>query len=147
VARHPNSRIGAYSESVVALGGSFRFVTDIFDGDGKMASASDLTYGRQGQTPDSLRALAAYLELSLDNGKCVVMMRHDKDVCSVYVGDPAGEENDLTGHGTISAAVAYEILELTQVGVNRMTGGDQTYRFFRSFTHIADVGAVIFAPA
>jgi hypothetical protein len=116
-------------------------------GDDKMATASDLPYGPQGPTPDSLQALAAYLELSLDKGKCVVMMRHGKDVCSVYVGDPANEEDVLTGHGTLSVAVADEILELTQVGVNRMTLGDQTYRFFRSFTHISDVGAVIFAPA
>jgi hypothetical protein len=112
-----------------------------------MATVSDFTFGPQGQAPESLRTLAEYLELSLDKGRCVVMMRHGKEVCSVYVGDPANEEEDLTGHGTISAVVADEILELTQVGVNRMTVGDQTYRFFRSFTHIADVGAVIFAPA
>lgn len=43
--------------------------------------------------------------------------------------------------------LADEILELTQVGVNRMTVGDQTYRFFRRFTYIAYVGAVIFVPA
>jgi hypothetical protein len=30
---------------------------------------------------------------------------------------------------------------MTQVGVNRMTVGDQTYRFFRRFTYIAYVGA------
>ena len=75
-------------------------------GDDKMAAASDLTYGPQGPTPDALQALAAYLELSLDKGKCVVMMRHGKDVCSVYVGDPANEEDVLTGHGTLSVAVA-----------------------------------------
>jgi hypothetical protein len=75
------------------------------------------------------------------------MMRHDADVCSVYVGDPADEENPLTGHGTIAAGVADEILELTQAGVNRIAVGDQTYRFVRSFTHIADVGAVVFGPA
>jgi len=112
-----------------------------------MATASDLTYGPQGQTPESLRTLAEYLELSLDKGTYVVMMRHGADVCSVYVGDPAIGEDDLTRLGTISAAVADEILELTQVGLNRIAVGDQTYRFFRSFTHIADVGAVIFAPA
>ncbi|MBB5441606.1 MULTISPECIES: hypothetical protein [unclassified Paraburkholderia] len=112
-----------------------------------MNTASDLTCDPHGQTPESLRALAEHLELSLDKGKCVVMMRDGSDVCSVYIGDPAGEENDLTRHGTISAAVADEILELTQPGTNQITVGDQSYRFFRSFTHIADVGAVIFAPA
>jgi hypothetical protein len=112
-----------------------------------MNTAPDLTCDPYGQTPESLRALTEYLELSLDKGKCVVMMRDGTDVCSVYVGDPAGDEDDLTRHGTISAAVADEILELTQVGVNRMTVGDQTYRFFRSFTHIADIGTVVFTPA
>lgn len=111
-----------------------------------MATASEITYGPNGHTPESLRALAAYLEISLERGKCVVMMRHGTDVCSVYVGDPAAEESDLTSHGTISKAVAEELLELTQVGLNRIAVGDQTYRFFRSFTLIADVGAVVFAP-
>ncbi len=75
------------------------------------------------------------------------MMRHGTDICAVYLGDPADEDNELTGHGTIAADMADEILELTQAGVSRITVGDQTYRFVRSFAHIADVGAVIFAPA
>jgi hypothetical protein len=116
-------------------------------GDGKMATASDLTYGRQGQMPESLQTLAKYLELSLDEWKCVVMMRNGTGDCSVYLGDPAGEDDNLTGHGTISAAVTDEILELTQGGTNQITVGDQTYRFFRSFAHIDDVGVVVFAPA
>jgi len=45
------------------------------------------------------------------------------------------------------SVVSFSVELPAQVGVNRMTVGDQTYRFFRSFTHIADVGAVIFAPA
>lgn len=111
-----------------------------------MATASDLTYAAQRQPPESLRALAEYLELSLDKGKSLVMMRHGTDVCSLYVGDPSSEESDLTAHGTIATTVANEILELTLSGANQITVGDQTYRFFRSFTHIADVGAVVFAP-
>jgi hypothetical protein len=116
-------------------------------GDGTMATASDSTYSAQVQPPESLRALAEYLELSLDKGKCLVMMRHGKDACSVYVGDPSAEENDLTAHGTIATALADEILELTNSGANQISVGDQTYRFFRSFTHVAEVGAVVFAPA
>ncbi|WCM23622.1 hypothetical protein NDK50_22430 [Paraburkholderia bryophila] len=112
-----------------------------------MAADSGLANGPQEETPESLLALVKYLELSLDKGKCVVMMRHDVGLCSVYVGDPADEENGLTAHGTIAAGVADEILELTQAGVNRIAVGDQTYRFVRSFTHIADVGAVVFGPA
>jgi hypothetical protein len=112
-----------------------------------MATASDSTYSVQGQPPESLRALAEYLELSLDKGKCLVMMRHGSDVCSVYVGDPSAEENDLTAQGTLATALADEILELTYSGANQISVGEQTYRFFRSFTQVADVGAVVFAPA
>ncbi|MFM0499208.1 hypothetical protein [Paraburkholderia caffeinilytica] len=112
-----------------------------------MTADSGLPYDPQGQTPASLLTLVEYLELSLDAGECVVMMRRGTDVCAVYLGDPADEDNELTGHGTIAADVADEILELTQAGGNQITIGGQTYRFVRSFTHIADVGAVIFAPA
>ena len=112
-----------------------------------MATASGWADGPQRQVPESLLTLAEYLELSLDKGRCVVMMRQSKDVCSVYVGDPMSEDADLTLHGTIAATVADEILERTQAGLNRITVGDETYRFFRSFTHVADVGAVVFAPA
>ena len=111
-----------------------------------MATASDLTCDPHGQTPESLRALAEYLELSLDAGACVVMLRQSSDVCAVYVGDPAGIQDDLTGHGTISAALADEILEITHAGANRTTVGEQTYQFMRSFTHIGGNGAVVFAP-
>ncbi|HEX7931883.1 MAG TPA: hypothetical protein VF573_02235 [Paraburkholderia sp.] len=112
-----------------------------------MTTSAGLDNGPQDETPESLRTLIKYLELSLDKGKCVVMMRHAADVCSVYVGDPADEDNELAILGTIAGAMADQILELTQPGANRITVGDETYRFVRSFTHIADVGAVVFAPA
>lgn len=112
-----------------------------------MTTSSDFVSGSQDNTPESLLTLAEFLELSLDKGARVVMMRHDSDVCSVYVGDPAGEDVNLTDHGTIAAAMADEILERTQAGVNRIAIGDRTYRFIRSFTHIDNVGAVVFAPA
>jgi hypothetical protein len=94
-----------------------------------------------------LLALAKYLELALDEGKCVVLMRHGVGVCAVYIGDPAGLQDDLAVHGEIAAALADGMLESTQVGVNQITIGDQPYRFIRSFTHIGDQGAVVFAPA
>ena len=112
-----------------------------------MAADSGLAYDPQGPTPGSLLTLVEYLELSLDEGECVVMMRHGTDVCAVYIGDPADEDNELTGHGTVAAAVVDEMLDLTRAGLNRITVGDQTYRFIRSFTHIDDVGAVVFTPA
>lgn len=74
------------------------------------------------------------------------MMRHGTNICDVYLGDSTSSEGDLTRLGSIAAAVADEILELTQAGVNRITVGDQACWFIRSFTHIADVGAVVFWP-
>ncbi|WP_250516429.1 hypothetical protein [Caballeronia sp. INDeC2] len=111
-----------------------------------MATTLEPTSGADGRTPESLRTLAAYLELSLEKGKCVVMMRRGQDLFAVYVGDPSEEDVKLTSQGTITSAIAREMLESTQVGLNRMTVGDQAYRFFRSFTYIADAGAVVFAP-
>jgi hypothetical protein len=42
----------------------------------------------------------------LTKGACVVLMRHGKDVCFVYIGDSTGSQDELAGHGTIAAAVA-----------------------------------------
>ncbi|BAO90307.1 hypothetical protein [Caballeronia cordobensis] len=110
-----------------------------------MGTAIDSTPDAQGHPSESLQTLAAYLEIALERGKSVVLMRRDAEICSIYIGNPADEESELSRRGTISKAVAEELLELTQVGLNRMTVGDQTYRFFRSFTLISNVGAVIFA--
>jgi hypothetical protein len=112
-----------------------------------MTIGSGSASGSLEATPASLLTLIQYLELSLDSGKGVVMMRRDPQVFSVCLGNPENEEEALKSQGTITAAVANEILERTQAGMNRLTAGNQTYRFFRSFTHIAGVGAVVFVPA
>jgi hypothetical protein len=135
--------MAAYSGVVRAL----LFWTGAFDRDSEMTTSSELVNSPQDATPESLLALLKYLDLALDKGKSVVMMRHEAGVCSVYVGDPADEENPLARQGTIAAGVADEILELTRAGVNRLEVGDQVYRFVRSFTHVAGVGAVVFGPA
>jgi hypothetical protein len=74
--------------------------------------------------------LAECLELALDEGECVVLMRPGANVCAVYIGDPPGSHDHLAGHGTIAATLAVEILELTAPGANGMTIGDQAYRFY-----------------
>jgi hypothetical protein len=112
-----------------------------------MATTSGFASSRQRKPAESLLTLAEYLELALDEGACVVLMRNDVDVCAVCIGDPAGSQDALAGHGTIAVTLVNEILELTEVGINRIEIGDRTYRFFRSFTQIADFGAVVFAPA
>jgi hypothetical protein len=111
-----------------------------------MSIASESTSAPRGHTAESLQTLAALLEVSLEKGTSVVMVRRGTGECSVYIGKPGDEDAKLTGHGTIPTAVAEELLVLTQAGLNRMTVGDQTYRFFRSFTQLSDLGAVVFAP-
>lgn len=112
-----------------------------------MTTASSLLPSPHGQPPESLLALSKHLELALDEGECVVLLRRSADACAVYIGDPTGAEDDLADHGTIAVVLVDEILELTVAGANQMTIGDQAYRFIRSFAHIADCEAVVFNPA
>lgn len=111
-----------------------------------MTLTSESTSGSPGHAPKSLRVLAEYLELSLDEGKALVMMRRGADLFSIHLGDPAGEE-ELPGRGTIAAAIGNEILELTQSGINKISVEGQMYRFFRSFAPVAEIGAVVFTLA
>ena len=112
-----------------------------------MTTDSGVVPSQDGMLPEPLVTLSRYLELALDEGECVILIRRGTEDCLVYVGDPTGAEDDLAGRGAIAMALADEILELTAAGANQITIGDQTYRFIRSFTHIADRGAVVFTPA
>jgi hypothetical protein len=112
-----------------------------------MTIASDLASGAQDESPESLLTFAKYLELSLDAGMCLVMMRRKSDVASLLIGEFAEEFRNLQNCGSINSAMADEILELTTSGMNQLTIGKLDYRFFRSFAHIAGVGAVVFSPA
>ncbi|MFL9983878.1 hypothetical protein PQR18_11435 [Paraburkholderia sediminicola] len=56
--------------------------------------------------PESLRALATYLERSLDKATSIVMMRHTTDGCTVYLGDPEGSLEDLKQIDTITIPAA-----------------------------------------
>ncbi|NYH16036.1 hypothetical protein [Paraburkholderia bryophila] len=104
-------------------------------------------YQSQTCTPESLRTLAGYLELALDEGESVVLMRIGTHVRSVYIGDPSGALEQLTGHGVVAATQADDMLALTRLGLNRITADDQQYRFIRSVRYIADRQAVVFTPA
>lgn len=97
-------------------------------------------------TPESLRTLASFLELALDEGKSVVVMRIGKQVRSVYVGNPSGALEDLTDSGVVDAFQADEMLVLTRLGLNRITADGQHYRFIRSVRYIADRQVVVFTP-
>jgi thiamine monophosphate synthase len=98
------------------------------------------------ESSEALMTLAKYLELSLDAGASLVMLRKSHDQCDVYVGDPAEAPNELKHQGTVSIILADEILVATRAGQNQVSIEDRTYRFLRTFTHIQSSGAVIFTP-
>ncbi|CAH2808697.1 MAG: hypothetical protein CPDRYMAC_6808 [uncultured Paraburkholderia sp.] len=94
--------------------------------------------------PLVLQKLAGYLEQSLDRAMSVVMMRHTAAACTVYLGDPAGEAEELKQIDSIPTALANGMLELTSSGANQISVGDQIYRFVRSFTQIGNTAAIVF---
>ena len=110
-----------------------------------MADDNGLANVHPEQAPESLQTLAEYLERSLDKAASVVMMRHTADVCTVYLGDPAGPREDLRQIGTIAIPLANDMLELTSSGANQMPIGIQVYRFVRSFTQVGNTAAVVFS--
>lgn len=112
-----------------------------------MTTVSGWVNGSQDEAPESLRTLVKYLELSLDKGQSVVMMRQQGGEFSVSLGNPADEENPLKRQGTIAAGIAGEILAFTHPGANLISTGNESYRFFRSFAQVGEAGAVVFAPA
>src|ERR1700758_104862 len=100
----PGSHTLAYSGSSAR----WRLSTaDYSRGDG-MTTTSGFSSSRQREPAESLLTLAEFLELALDEGACVVLIRNDVNVCAVYVGDPAGSQDALAGHGTIAVALVNE---------------------------------------
>jgi hypothetical protein len=112
-----------------------------------MTTATTLMNGSHGPVPESLQTLAEYLELSLDKAASVVMVRHNKDACTIYLGDPSGLLEEMRKVGTIAIPLANEMLELTQSGANQTQIGGQVYRFVRTFTQVENSAAVIFSAA
>jgi hypothetical protein len=110
-----------------------------------MTNASGANTSRQGPQLEALQVLAEYLELSLDAGASLIVMRHTNDIATLYVGDATGPREELQRRGTIAASLANEILNVTEAGVNLIEIEGKTYRFFRSFTHIDEVAVVVFS--
>lgn len=111
-----------------------------------MTLSNAAVYQPQNCTPRSLRTLAGLLELALDEGESVVLMRIGAQVRNVYVGDPSRALEDMTHSGVVDAFQADEMLTLTRVGLNRLTADGQQYRFIRSVRYIADRQAAVFTP-
>jgi hypothetical protein len=112
-----------------------------------MTPSNAAIYQSNAATPESLRKLAGFLELALDEGESVVLMRIGMQVRSVYVGDPSGDLEDLRDSGVVDARQADEMLALTRLGLNRISADGQQYRFVRSVRYIADRQVVVFTPA
>ncbi|WP_345816005.1 hypothetical protein AAGS40_17300 [Paraburkholderia sp. PREW-6R] len=141
-----NLRMLAYSRSDYRRDAQRRSSLDANDGESKMTPSNAVNYQSQSCTPISLQTLASYLELALDEGESVVLMRVGTHVRSVYVGDPSGALDALADLGVVVASQADEMLALTRLGLNRITAGEQQYRFMRSVRYIADRQAVVFTP-
>jgi hypothetical protein len=141
-----NLQMLAYSRSGYCSEARQAPFVDADDGETEMAPSNAAIYQSGTCTPESLRTLAGYLELALDEGESVVLMRVGTQVRSVYVGDPSGALEDLTDSGVVDAFQADEMLMLTNLGLNRITADGQQYRFVRSVRYIADRQAVVFTP-
>lgn len=72
--------------------------------------------------PESLRALATYLERSLDKATSIVMMRHTTDGCTVYMGDPEGSLEDLKQMTRLQSQPQTETMKRMHIVVFRKSG-------------------------
>ncbi|WP_144141678.1 hypothetical protein [Paraburkholderia sp. BCC1884] len=110
-----------------------------------MTNGSGANTGERELQSQALQALSEYLELSLDAGASLIVMRHASDTATLYVGDASAPREELKRRGTIPAPLANAILDATRAGMNQLEIDGKTYRFFRSFTHMDDLAAVVFS--
>ncbi|WP_322041936.1 hypothetical protein [Paraburkholderia sp. J67] len=96
---------------------------------------------------EALATLSEYLERSLDKGASLILVRSQADRSDIFLGDAAEAQADWTRCGFIRNALVAEILEATQPGLNSLSIDGQTYRFVRTFTQVAEHGAIVFSAA
>jgi hypothetical protein len=96
---------------------------------------------------EALATLAEYLELLLDKGKSLILVRSSAQRSDVYVGDAGEPEESWVRCGAIRNELAGKVLGVTRSGFNELAIGEQTYRFVRTFTQAGDRGAVVFVAA
>jgi hypothetical protein len=96
---------------------------------------------------EAASTLSEYLELSLDKGKSLILVRSQGENSDVYLGEPGEPDADLTSYAPIRNAVVHAILDATQSGLNELVIDGQTYRFVRTFAQVAEHGAIVFTPA
>ncbi|WP_233805212.1 hypothetical protein [Paraburkholderia sp. HP33-1] len=96
---------------------------------------------------EAASTLSEYLELSLDQGKSLILVRSQGEKSDVYLGEPGEPDADLISCAAIRNAVVHAILESTRSGLNELVIDGQTYRFVRTFAQVAEHGAIVFTPA
>jgi hypothetical protein len=94
---------------------------------------------------EAMATLSEYLELALDKGGHLVMVRSQSGTSVLYVGDISLPEDELKKCGVIQNELADAILESTRSGFNELTLNDGAYRFMRTFANVGSKGAVVFA--
>ena len=95
---------------------------------------------------EAMATLSEYLELALDKGRHLIMVRSQSDTSTLYLGDASSSDDELTKCGLIQNELADAILESTRSGFNELTVNGGIYRFMRTFTQVGSKGAVVFAP-
>ena len=96
---------------------------------------------------EAASTLSEYLELSLDKGKSLILVRSQGENSNVYLGEPGEPDADLIRCAAIQNTVVHAILESTRSGLNELVINGQTYRFVRAFAQVAEHGAIVFTPA
>jgi hypothetical protein len=91
--------------------------------------------------------LSEYLELSLDKGMSLIVVRSQGEESDVYLGEPGEPDAEWTSCRAVQNSVVRAILESTRSGLNELVIQGQTYRFARTFAQVAEHGAVVFTPA
>lgn len=95
---------------------------------------------------EAMATLCEYLELALDKGGHLVMVKsRSSGTSTLYVGDVSVPDEDLPKCGVIRNDVADAILDATQSGFNELNINGEAYRFMRFFADVGKQGAIVFA--
>ena len=104
---HPlNLRMLAYSRSNYCRIAQRPVFLDVGDGETEMTPSNAAIYQTQACTPDSLRTLAGYLELALDEGESVVLMRIGTQVISPRALEQASRHTTRTPKPLLQTAAS-----------------------------------------
>jgi hypothetical protein len=95
---------------------------------------------------EALKTLSEYLELALNRGGQLFVVKGNSGTSTLYLGETneSGVDGALKQCGVVANTLADAMLEATESGFNQLTFNDSAYRFIRSFTDVDGRGAVVF---